>query len=121
MILLNLRKCNEIKNVIDSLNKIYIIRNDTDPLSLKSRINFYRQQKLLESFGYEILNPIERIDNYSLKVGFECKKFNLKTLIECTAVFIMEDVSLKRGDNVELQISIDLGLMIIQNFIVDID
>ena len=100
---------------ISTISKIYIIGNITNPLSFATRLSFYRHQRLLESYGYIVINPLEAIKK--LKTRSEFNKYNLKKLIECNAVYVMSDVSLKRGGNLELKISIDIGLFIIQSFI----
>lgn len=87
-------------------------------MSFKAKIKFYRQQKLLESFGYKIVNPLERMSSGDSKTEIEKKKLiSLQKLISSSAVFIMDDVSLKRGENLEVNISVDCGLVILHNLI----
>lgn len=97
--------------------RIYIIANNIDPLSIRSRMKFYEHQRVIESFGYIVINPLQVICTDNLKTNFKRTKDNLIKLIECEAVYLIPDVSLKRGNNVELKISIDLGLLILQGLV----
>ncbi len=102
---------------INTISRIYIIGDITNPSSFTTRLNFYKHQLLLESYGYIVINPLEAINDMNFKTSFECSKYNLKKLIECNAVYVMSDVSLKKGDNIELKISIDLNLFMLQSLI----
>lgn len=104
---------------ISSNSGVYIIGDLTNPNSIRTRIKFNVHQRILESFGYKVINPLKSLKNIHLKTDYEYNKYFLKKLIDCNAVYVMSDISINKGENIELKISIDLGLLIIHDLIPD--
>ena len=69
----------------------------------------------MENLGFNVVNPMESEASYCLFT-----KSNLKKLIESDAVYIMSNVSLDWGNNIEMKISIGLDLIIINGCISDL-
>jgi Domain of unknown function (DUF4406) len=94
-------------------NTIYIIRNRVDKLNEFTILRMNQIQKKLENMGFTVINPIN-----DAKINFLCKKtirFNYKELLSSDAVYVMSDVSFKKGENTELKISLDINLLLIQD------
>lgn len=98
---------------MDKLPKIYIIVNAEDNKSLVTKLKIKKVEKRLIKRGFGVVNPCKIYEKKSISTT-EATLYNIKKLITCEAVYIMPEVSLKKGDNLELQISIDLNLIILQ-------
>ena len=103
-------KYNEDPNITKNL---YVISSVSYALSLKCALHFFQIQNQLENIGFTIANPIEifaKKNQISYKYNIRDK---LKKLISCDWVYIMPDVSLQKGSNTEVTISLELDLKII--------
>jgi hypothetical protein len=92
---------------------IYIISSVSYALSIKYALNFFEIQKQLEDLGFTIVNPIEILKVKENILYNYCVKDKLKKLINSDWVYIMPEVSLQRGRNTEVAISLELHLKII--------
>lgn len=97
---------------IKKKGKIYIIRNnETIPTDImKLKIN--NLQKKYTDMGFKVVNPLDIYSKYSFG-NHKAVLYNLKELLSSSIVFVMHDVSLKKGGNTELRISLDLSLTVI--------
>ena len=96
-----------------STKNIYIISSVSYAVSLKCALHFFEIQQQLENIGFTIANPIEIFANkkeISYKYDAQDK---LKKLVTCDWVYIMPDVSLRKGSNAEVKIILELDLKII--------
>ena len=103
-------KYNEDPN---STKNIYVISSVSYALSLKCALHFFQIQNQLENVGFTIANPIEifaKKNQISYKYNLQDK---LKKLVTSDWVYIMPDVSLQKGSNTEVTISLELDLKII--------
>ena len=109
---------------IESLNcpkNIYIISSISYQQSLKYALQFFQLQRQVENLGFTVVNPIELLivnDEMSYTYNVQDK---LKKLINCGWVYIMPDVSLQKDSNIEVKISLELDVVIIQGSILEID
>lgn len=101
--------------------KIYIIGNKQEYKSIvtKDRINLI--EKDLVKKGFNVSNPLEVYRKNKRITNTEATLRNIKKLIECKAVYVMPEVSLIKGENLELKISLDLNLIILIGSYVHID
>lgn len=97
------------------MKQAYIISNKQNQHSLLYRREYSKAQLYLENLGFNVVNPMESEASYCLFT-----KSNLKKLIESDAVYIMSNVSLDWGNNIEMKISIGLDLIIINGCISDL-
>jgi len=93
--------------------KVYIIGSIPFEISTRCIKDIYATQMLLENRGFEVINPLNAIlaNKGSLR---EAMFINLKCLMACNSVYIMPDVSLKKGECSELKIAIELNLLVYQ-------
>jgi hypothetical protein len=103
------------------LPKIYIIGNKQEYNSIvtKDRIDFI-EKKLIKK-GFSVINPLEVYKKNKRISNTEATLRNIKKLIECKAVYVMPEVSLIKGENLELKISLDLNLIILIDSYVNVD
>jgi hypothetical protein len=103
------------------LPKIYIIGNKQEykSITIKNRINFI-EKKLIKK-GFNVSNPLEVYKKNKKISNTAATLSNIKKLIECKAVYVMPEVSLIKGENLELKISLDLNLTIITGFYLNTD
>jgi hypothetical protein len=92
--------------------KIYIIGQTHDNKSLLNKKKIDAVEKKLVEIGFEVINPLTIYKKNKSITTYEAALENIKKLIECKAVYIMPEVSLKSGDNLELKISLDFNLQI---------
>lgn len=108
---------------IESLNcpkNIYIISSISYQQSLKYALQFFKLQRQVENLGFTVVNPIELLivnDEMSYTYNVQDK---LKKLINCGWVYIMPDVSLQKDSNIEVKISLELDVVIIQGGILGV-
>ena len=102
---------------------IYIIGSVSTGLSLKYALHFEHVQKQLENIGFTVVNRIVIFKKEKPKeiLYLDYTRRNLKKLIACDWVYIMPDVSLEKGGNTEVKISLDLNMTILQGSVVTID
>jgi hypothetical protein len=109
---------------IESLNcpkNIYIISSISYQQSLKYALQFFQLQRQVENLGFTVVNPIELlIANDEMSYTYNAQD-KLKKLINCGWVYIMPDVSLQKDSNIEVKISLELDVVIIQGSILEID
>jgi alpha-N-acetylglucosamine transferase len=106
---------------VNKLPKIYIIGNTDDYRSLTTKIKINKLEKRLTNKGFEVINPLEVYEKNILITSTEAIVHNIKKLISCKAVYIMPEVSLKKGENLELKISLDINLIVLQGLPVHLD
>ena len=101
--------------------KIYIIGNKKQYKSIitKEKINLIEQKLAIQ--GFKVSNPLEVYKKNKRISNTEATLINIKKLIECRAVYVMPEVSLIKGENLELQISLDLNLIILVGSSVNIE
>lgn len=98
---------------LNGSTNIYIIGSVSHALSLKYALQFFQIQEQLEKIGFTIVNPIEVLQ-IKKKISYNYNvEGKLKKLIDSNWVYIMPDVSLRRGSNIEVTISLELNLKII--------
>ena len=100
---------------------IYIICTVSTTLSLKSRMRFYHVQKQLKNIGFTVVNRRAIVETAKEISYLDHTRKNFKKLIACDWVYIMPDVSLEKGDNTEVKISLDLNMTILHGSVVTID
>ncbi|MFV5686502.1 DUF4406 domain-containing protein [Flavobacterium sp. GB2R13] len=110
----------ENNKYLDCPKNIYIISSVSYALSLKSALHFFQLQKQLENVGFTIVNPIEIfITKKEISYTYDVRN-KLKKLINCDWVYIMPDVSLQKGSNTEVRISLELDMKIIHGDILNV-
>jgi len=97
--------------------QIYIIANPPIELSATFIEGIRKVQLLLESKGFKVYNPYLEMQTGNFSSGFTAK---LQNLMKSRAVYVMPDVSLRKGESTELSIAIDLDLLIINGLIANI-
>lgn len=105
---------------MDKLPKIYIIGNSYHTSSLATKVKINKIEKILIKKGFEVVNPLEIYQKKSISTT-EATLHNIKKLISCKAVYVMPEVSLKKGVNLELKISIDINLIILQGLLINFE
>lgn len=106
---------------MNHLPKIYIIGNTKDYKTLVTKRKIYNIEKKLEKKGFEVINPLKTYKINKNISTTEATLNNIRRLLECKAVYVMPEVSLEKGDNLELKISLDINLLILQGLTVNID
>lgn len=104
---------------MNKLAKIYIIGNIKDYKSIVTKLNINRLERRLIERGYEVVNPLKIYKRNKSISNSEAKLYNIKKLLTCNAAYVMSEVSLKKGDNLELKISLDIDLLILQDLNLD--
>jgi hypothetical protein len=105
---------------MNKLPKIYIIGNTDDTSSLATKVKINKVEKRLIQKGFDVINPLKIYEKKTISIT-EATLHNIKKLISCKAVYVMPEVSLKKGDNLELKISIDINLIILQGLPINIE
>jgi hypothetical protein len=99
---------------MNELPKIYIIASNEDSSSIKTKLKIKKLEKRLEKKGFEVVNPLNIYVKKKSISTIEATIYNIKQLLSCKAVYVMPEVSLKKGENLELKISLDINLIIVQ-------
>jgi hypothetical protein len=94
------------------MKKVYIAGKisglDFDEVKKK----FNEAENLLKDKGYDTFNPINLSDNFT--TWTEGMKECIKQLLECDAIYLMNDWRLSRGATLEKIISNFLGIEVIE-------
>lgn len=96
------------------MKNIYIIGNKEYQATLFYRREFSWVQLRLEFLGFNVVNPLD-----IAKSDCFITKSDLRKLIESDSVYIMSNVSLGNVGNVEVRISLCLGLYVINGYVSD--
>lgn len=99
---------------MNELPKIYIIACTEEFSSIKTKLKIKKVEKRLEKKGFQVINPLNIYVKKKSISTIEATIYNIKQLLSCKAVYLMPEVSLKKGENLELKISLDINLIIIQ-------
>lgn len=105
---------------MNKLPKIYLIIPNEESLSYKTKLKVKKVEKRLKEKGFEVVNPLKIYKKKSIST-IEATIYNIKELLSCEAVYIMPEVSLKKGDHLALQISIDINLLILQDVAINLE
>ncbi len=106
---------------MNKLPKIYIIATTEEFQSIKTKLKIKKLEKRLEKKGFQVVNPLNiYIKNKSIST-IDATIHNIRQLLSCKAVYVMPEVSLKKGDNLELKISIDINLLIVQGTAINLE
>jgi hypothetical protein len=95
------------------INKVYIIGEIPNTITVICINKFKMAQFFLEAIGFEVINPLEFIENDAFLVD-ESFRLNLKSLLDCDAVYVLPCVSLIECKNVELLLVLKLNIFIFQ-------
>lgn len=107
--------------------KVYISGQITGLTEDEFHQNFEEAQLLLQGHGFYTVNPLEVVPECKLDCGSESifddgryqhtwqcyMKYDIKELLDCDALFAMDNATQSRGARLELEIARNLGLPII--------
>lgn len=106
---------------MNSKPKIYIVGNTKNHKSHTTKKKFFDLEKTLTKKGFQVVNPLNIYKTNTRITSVEATLHNIRKLIECNAIYLMSEVSLKKGENLELKIGLDINLVIIQESVLNID
>lgn len=75
--------------------------------------NFSKAEKKLKKIGHEVVNPVkigEALNNPSYE---DYMKADLKALLECDAIYLLDGWSNSKGANAEIKVAVICGIRII--------
>jgi hypothetical protein len=95
-------------------NLTYIIGEIPRKITFECEQKFEMAKFLLESKGFEVINPLQNLVNPEMKFE-DAHKLNIKNLIKCKVVYVLPSVSFENVKNAELLLAIKLNKLIIQD------
>jgi len=90
--------------------KIYIAGKVTGEDMAKCTMKFGNAQKEIEALGFEAVNPLEVVGSFQV-TWEEAMKKCIKALIDCDAVYFLEDFRKSSGAMYEREIAIKLNIL----------
>lgn len=86
------------------MNKIYIAGKVTGLPKDEVIQKFAEAQKQFEAYGYEVVNPIEVVNDWEMEWK-EAMKLCIAALMECDAIYLLNDYKESKGALLEKQIA----------------
>lgn len=93
--------------------KIYISGQISNLPFEDAKIQFELVEKTLFELGHEVVNPMTVHHDHD-KTWQSYMKVDIKHLVDCDAIFLLDNWKHSRGAKIELNLAIDLGLHVIQ-------
>lgn len=94
--------------------KIYIAGKVTGLYPEDIKLKFEKAQHHLESLGYEVVNPINVVNNTNAE--WTCAmRTCIKALIDCDALVLLSDWFTSNGAKIEKQLAEDLNMIVVNN------
>lgn len=91
---------------------VYIIGEISDNITISCREKFKKAQLSLEKINFNVINPIEIIENIKIENKNQ-KKFS--SLLQCNAVYILPCVTIEKTQNTELLLALKLNMLLIHH------
>ena len=102
-----------MKSLLSSFSRIYIIGKLSPAITIQQRRKYHEAQTLLQRRGFEVVNPVALMEGENIGMEDVWRK-GLQELLSCGSVYILNDVSFRKGENLELKIAMDLNLVFFQ-------
>lgn len=96
--------------------KIYIAGKVTGLDQQEVIDKFADMQRILEGFGFEVVNPIVVVGDWNASWETAMKRC-IKALMDCDAIYLMECHSASSGALMELQLAINLEIPYANNIL----
>ncbi len=90
--------------------KIYISGKITGLAHETAYANFELAEKVLESLGYEPINPMKKVSEQEGKTYKEYMLEDIELLWDCAGIFMLDNWKDSRGARIERFIAEELGL-----------
>jgi hypothetical protein len=89
--------------------KVYIAGQITGLPKEVCEEKFQFAESRLTRLGFEAINPLKIVSGSSWE---ECMKEDIKVLVDCDAILLLDNYSISKGALLEHQIAVSLGLVI---------
>lgn len=96
--------------------KIYVSGKITGLYLPDAIKNFKETSKKLEKLDFEVINPMELVKKQNGWKWIDYMKKDIKLLIECDAIFMMDNWVNSKGAKIEHDLAIGLGLKCFYEF-----
>lgn len=93
------------------MKKIYISGKITGLEESEAFKNFEAAEKKLKAEGFEVVNPLKLEHNHNKSLESYMKE-DIKALIECEGIYVLENYLESLGAQIELRLAQDLGLAV---------
>lgn len=94
------------------MEKIYISGKITGLKFEEAFYLFYKAEKLLQSQGYSVVNPMKLPHEHDLSWESYMKE-DLKAMLDCDSIYLLPNYKDSRGAMIEYQLALDLNLMVL--------
>jgi hypothetical protein len=93
---------------------VYIIGEISDRITICCREKFKKAQLFLEEKRFNVINPVEIIDNNKIE-SENINQKKIRALLQCNAVYILPCVTIEKTQNAELLLALKLNVLLIHH------
>lgn len=96
------------------IQKIYIAGKVTGLPIADVTMKFGTAQKQIEALGYEVVNPLEVVNDWHMPWQ-QAMKLCINALLECDGVYCLPDWSISKGAKVEAFMAVSLSIPVTEH------
>lgn len=91
--------------------KIYIAGKVSGEPLAECTMKFGRAQKLIESLGFEVINPLQIVDDWKTPWQ-KAMKMCITAMMDCDAIFLLTDYTDSLGAMIEKKLAYDVKMLV---------